>query len=138
VKSDQPNGCTTNDLHRPDKHRAYAKQNAEYYSEWAKTIGCYALDVVQKQFHNKASHSIIGIEACSKLQSLVKLYGNDRFEVACQCAIEIGSPTVKSIRSILQCKIDQKDKTPLQKQVSLPLHHNVRGAKYYRKGGLSC
>lgn len=138
IRSNQPSGCTTNDAHRPDKHRAYAQQNAEHYSEWAKSIGEFTLTVVRKQFENKASYSMIGIEACSKLQSLAKLYGSERFETACQCAVDIGSPTVKSIRSILQCKIDMKDKTPLQSQVSLPLHHNVRGAEYYRQGGLSC
>jgi hypothetical protein len=94
----------------------------------------HVIAAVDAQFAGKNSYAMTGNKACSQLQSLAKLYGNERFEAACACANEIDSLTVKSIRSILQCKIDmQTDDKPAQTQ--LPLHHNVRGSNYYQHGG---
>jgi transposase len=133
-RSDEIGGATTLMIHRPAHHQAYAKQNYEHYSTWANTIGEDVIAAVDAQFVGKNSYAMTGNKACSQLQSLAKLYGHERFEAACACANEIGSLTVKSIRSILQCKIDMQthDKPD---QTQLPLHHNVRGSDYYQHGG---
>lgn len=132
-RSDEIGGATTLMTHRPSHHQAYAKQNYEHYSTWAQDIGEHVVSAVDAQFAGKNAYAMTANKACSQLQSLARLYGAARFEAACVCANEIGSLTVKSIRSILQCKIDQKaDVEPKQSQ--LPLHHNVRGSDYYLHG----
>ena len=133
VRNDNEGGATTDNAHMPDSHRAYAEQNNSHYTQWAESIGEYAVKLVTAQFKGKASYSMEANNACSQLQSLARLYGNERFGAACQCALNIESPTVKSVRSILQCKIDMRsDDAPQQSQ--LPQHHNVRGADYYQGG----
>lgn len=133
IRSEKIGGSTTDTAHMPDSHRAYADQNNIYYAQWAESIGEHAEALVQSQYEGKPSYSMEANKACSQLQSLARLYGDGRFEAACQCALNIEHPTVKSVRSILQCKIDMRiEDAPLQSQ--LPLHHNVRGSNYYQKG----
>jgi transposase len=133
IRSELVGGSTTDTLHMPDSHRAYAEQNSDHYTSWAEAIGEHAVRLVEGQFKGKPGYSMEANKACSQLQSLARLYGNQRFEAACQCAVDIASLTVKSVRSILQCKIDTRGEvTPRQTQ--LPLHHNVRGAEYYQGG----
>jgi hypothetical protein len=119
----------------PQKHREYAQQDLAHYLEWADSVGSAAMSVVKSQFDGKPNHAMTGKRACSQLKSLAKMYGNPRFENACQCALDIQSPVVKSVRSILQCKIDEKTEQPMSVQTELPLHYNVRGADYYTLGG---
>ncbi|GAA6139694.1 IS21-like element ISPsy14 family transposase [Arenicella sp. 4NH20-0111] len=131
----QPGGHTTNPEHRPDKHKAYAEQTADKFIKWSKAIGPAAMQTVYAQFEGKPDYSYVGRNACSQLQSLAKQYGDERFEHACSRAAAIRSFTVKSIRSILQRKLDlaELDGIPLQGQ--LPLHQNVRGSEYFKLGG---
>ncbi|QSX39190.1 IS21 family transposase [Shewanella sedimentimangrovi] len=135
IRQEQIGGHTTLDIHRPESHRAYAQQSAEQFRHWAVKIGECAGLLISAQFAGKPEHSTSAYRACSQLQALAKLYGHERFELACRCAIEIHSKTVKSVRSILQCKLDQKLKETRPVQSQLPLHHpNLRGAGYYQGG----
>ena len=127
--------ATTNDAHRPSSHKAYAQQSSDYFLSWGKSVGQYTHQLVSHQFIGRASHSVIGAKACSRLQSLARHYGEARLELACRCACDIQSLTVSSVRSILQCKLDQKTETNEPQQCQLPLHVNVRGAEYYQLGG---
>lgn len=129
-------GHTTNPEHRPDKHKAYAEQNADNFIQWAASIGPMAKRVVLAQFSDKPEFSYVGRSACDQLKSLARQYGEDRFEAACKRANDIASLTVKSVRSILQRKLDMtiQDELPLQAQ--LPMHQNVRGSAYFQLGGV--
>jgi len=131
----KPGGHTTNHEHRPKKHKAYAEQTRDKFVKWSKLIGPAAMQAVYAQFEGKPDYSYVGRNACSQLQSLAKQYGSERFEQACTRAAAIRSFTVKSIRSILQRKLElaELDDMPLQGQ--LPLHQNVRGSEYFELGG---
>lgn len=135
IRSHVQGGTTTENSHRPKSHQAYAAQSKSHFTQWATAIGEHALALVSAQFDGVPDYSLQGCKACSQLQKLARQYGQSRFERACQCACEIQSLTVSSVRSILQCRLDEPagDVTPVQGQ--LPLHHNVRGARYYFDGG---
>ena len=135
VRSDAEGCFTTDNTHMPKRHREYAQQSLEHYLKWAHDIGSAAMAIVKAQFDGKPNHAMTGKRACSQLQALLKMYGKSRFENACQCALDIQSPVVKSVRSILQCKLDEKKEEPMTVQTELPLHFNVRGADYYMPGG---
>jgi hypothetical protein len=127
-------GITTENSHRPKSHQAYAAQSKAHFTHWATAIGEHALALVCAQFVGVPDYSMKGCKACSQLQKLAKQYGETRFERACQCVCKIQSLTVSSVRSILQCHLDEpNEEGPVQAQ--LPLHHNVRGARYYLDGG---
>lgn len=134
VRSNVVGGSTTLDSHHPRSHQAYAKQHLEQFQQWAAQIGPHTEALVKSQFEGKPSHAVSGTRACSQLQKLAGLYGCARLEAACRCASDIHSLTVSSVRSILQCHLDnQEDEAP--RQVSLPLHSNVRGPDYFDQGG---
>lgn len=133
IRSNEQGGCTTNPNHRPASHRAYAEQCFAVYELWARSVGEHTLSWVMVQFEGRAAHSIAGNRACSQLQQLGKQYGTERLEAACRCACEIGSCTVTSVRSILQCHLDEPAE-PLPDIQQSVMHSNVRGASYYQEG----
>lgn len=124
---------TTERSHMPARHLAWADHNQERYLEWATGSGPQSLQVVQNLLKD-ARHPAAALNACATLQSLSQKHGKERFELACRKALEIRSPSVKSIRSILQNKLEQtvRDATP---QSRPPLHGNLRGPSYYQNTG---
>ena len=130
LRSNDKEGATTLEAHRPLNHRLYSEQNKCHFINWAEPIGEYAKALVHAQFEDKSDFSVVGSKACSHLSTLAKQYGNERFEKACQCACEIRSMTVSSVRSILQCRLDES-RGEANTTAQLPLHANVRGNAYY-------
>lgn len=129
-RSDAFGQKTTERTHMPEHHLAWADHTPERYLEWARTTGAQTLAVITKLLDD-ARHPAAALNTCATLQRLARKHTNERFELACGKAIEIKSPTVKSIRSILQHKLEQQtDHAPSQRR--LPPHMNVRGADYYQ------
>lgn len=125
---------TTLAEHMPDAHRKHAEWSPGRLLNWAGTIGVATRDVVQWQFDHRP-HPEQGYRACLGLLNLAKRCGAERLEAACRRALTIGSPTRKSIQSILDAKLDQHpDLFPPAPQASPtpPQHANVRGADYFR------
>jgi len=133
-RSHEIGGHTTNSTHQPSAHRHYSEQTPELIIKWARAIGPAAEAVIKHQFDSRP-HALLGIRYCAPLQRLAKEYGAERFEAACQRAQLIGSLTTKSIRSILQRRLDTQSDSPTPVQINLPLHDNVRGSGYYANGG---
>lgn len=131
LKSIKVGGFSTNPEHMPTKFRQYADLTFTTFISWAKTIGTGACQMVKLQYDDDTEFSAKGRYVCGQLQSLAKKFGEERFENACKLAIEIQSPCVKSIRSILQSKIDVVTNNQLPYQQELPMHHNTRGSSYY-------
>jgi hypothetical protein len=89
---------------------------------------------VKWQLENRP-HPEQGYRACLGLLNLAKHYGSARLEAACKRALAIGSPRRRSIKSILEAKLDQHPELfPADNHVAtrLPAHSNVRGADYFR------
>jgi hypothetical protein len=57
-------------------------------------------------------------------------FGADRLEAAATRAIEIGTLTYGSVRSILDHKLDRQAAQPPANGVPI-LHPNIRGPRYY-------
>jgi transposase len=125
-------GHTTLPEHQLPQHRAYAERTPERYIAWAEKIGNSMLAVVKHQFDR--SVPLFGLSACDALKRLARQYGVEQLESAARRAIEIKSPTVKSVRSLLSTGRHLHAEEALR-QIELPLHHNVRGPDYYARGG---
>jgi transposase len=121
---------TTDRAHMPEHHLAWADHTPERYMSWAQSVGIHSLTVISGLLE-QARHPAAALNACASLQKLARTHSNERFELACAKAIEIKSPTVKSIRSILQHKLEHRSGTS-NPQPRLPSHVNVRGAGYYQ------
>ncbi|MHB8447827.1 MAG: hypothetical protein ACYC9P_07870 [Rudaea sp.] len=87
--------------------------------------------IVVKQFaFARAPHAALAFKFCGSLKQLAKRLGDARFEAACGQALRIKSPTCKSIRSLLQNRLDQRGATDVPGN-ALPRRKNVRGPGYY-------
>src|SRR4029077_2252186 len=79
----------------------------------------------------RGPHAEQGFRACLGIVRLVRPFGADRLEAAATRAIEIGTLTYGSVRSILDNKIDRQaaQRSPVN---GVPiLHPNIRGPRYY-------
>ena len=79
-------------------------------------------------------HPEHGFRSCLGLLNLYRHYGTERLEAACRRAIAIGSPTRKSVLSILKQGLDTQALPEEPEQTTLNFaaeHENVRGARYY-------
>jgi len=124
---------TTVAEHMPESHRKHMQWTPGRLLNWALAIGPGTRDVVKWQLENRP-HPEQGYRACLGLLNLAKQFTEARLEAACRRALAIGAPNRKSIKSILEAKLDlhpelfaATDHTPTP-----PQHGNVRGADYFR------
>lgn len=128
-------GHTTLPEHMPESHRKHSEWSPGRLLNWALSIGPATRDVVRWQLEHRP-HPEQGYRACLGLLALAKQFSAPRLEAACRRALAIGSPTRKSIKSILDAKLDAHPELfPATEQPSTtpaPAHGNVRGADYFR------
>jgi len=126
---------STNATHMPEAHRKQQEWTPGRLLNWAKDLGPHVVVVVQKMFARK-KHPEQAYRSCLGLLNLSRQYDAGRLDKACHRAVAIGSPTVKSIKSILKQSIDQLD-LPLDENNSSTEepnsedHENIRGSEYY-------
>ena len=78
-------------------------------------------------------HPEEGYRACLGVLRLGKKYGNDRLIKACTRAVELRSPSYKTIKSMLDAGLEDKPLPTAEptNQTMPESHENVRGAAYY-------
>jgi transposase len=122
---------TTVPEHMSASHRAHAEWSPGRLLSWGARIGPSVAALVKHLLESKP-HPEQGYRACLGLLAAARRYGDARLAAACQRALAIGSPTRRSVLSILEAGLDQQ---PLQTRNDddwqLPLHDNVRGSQYY-------
>lgn len=135
ARSYRRGGHTTLPEHMPESHRKHREWSPGRLLHWALTIGPATRDVVKWQLEHRP-HPEQGYRACLGLLGLAKQFTAARLEAACRRALSIGSPTRKSIKSILEAKLDAHPElfptTEPARTTPAPQHGNVRGAAYFR------
>jgi len=117
--------------HMPKAHQKHLEWSPGRFLNWALTIGPATRDIVHWQLTHKP-HPEMGYRACLGLLHLARRYSKERLEAACRRAIAIGSPTRKSVVSILEQNLDQQPLPTPAPAATLPAHANVRGPEYYQ------
>ena len=121
---------TTDPAHMPDSHRRYAEWTPSRMIRWANSIGPETAAVVRHVLETRP-HPEQGFRSCLGIIRLADRYSKERVERACRRARAIGSPSYKSVRSILATGLDAQQ--PSSPQLRLPIDHgNLRGADYYQ------
>jgi transposase len=120
---------TTVAEHMPASHRAHREWTPQRLIAWGVSIGARCGQLVRWQMEHRP-HPEQGYRACLGLQRLARQFGPQRLEAACARALAIGSPTYRSVASILASGVDRQ-LVAAPAEVALPLHENVRGADYY-------
>jgi transposase len=122
-------GHTTVAEHMPSSHRRYADWTIERIRRTAASIGP-ATAVLCDLILERRPHPEQGFRACLGIVRLARPFGAARLEAAATRAIEIGTLTYGSVRSILDHKLDRAPPRPPVDDVPL-LHANIRGPRYY-------
>ena len=73
-------------------------------------------------------HPEQGFRRCRGILRLSQHYPADRMERACARALHFRTLTYKSVKTILQNKLDQQPLPTETSQGSLPLHESIRGS----------
>jgi transposase len=115
--------------HMPSSHRRYADWTVERIRQEAAAIGP-ATAALCELILERRPHPEQGFRSCLGIVRLVRPFGADRLEAAATRAIEIGTLTYGSVRSILDNKLDRQPARRPADSVSV-LHPNIRGPRYY-------
>jgi transposase len=119
--------------HMPKNHRAYSDWSPERMKNWADKVGTVTAAFVE-QILLRSEPIEKGYRSCFGIMRLAKLHGNERMEGACRRASAIGSYSYKTVKLILQNKMECRPLAePVTSQQLTLLHSNVRGAQYYKK-----
>jgi transposase len=130
LRSPQRGRHTTTPEHMPSAHRRYADWTPARLMREAAAIGPSTAALVERILHAKP-HPEQGFRACLGILRLVRAWGAERVEAACQRGMDIGARSYSSIVSILRNNLDRAyrpqpvpDEPPVQ-------HSNIRGGRYY-------
>src|ERR1700686_612407 len=121
---------TTVPEHMPSSHRRYADWTVERIRREAAAIGP-ATATLCELILERRPHPEQGFRSCLGIVRLVRPFGADRLEAAAMRAIEIGTLTYGSVRSILDNKLDRQAAHQRPADGVPVLHPNIRGPRYY-------
>ena len=123
-------GYATERSHMPASHRAHAGWTPSRLIAWGQRTGPHTAAFVE-QLLDSRPHPEQGYRSCLGLKALLRAYGAERLDAACRRALDIGTLSYKSVKSILSTGLDQAADDQ-QYTLSLPGHHaNIRGPGYY-------
>ena len=130
VRNPRQHRHTTIPDHMPSAHRRHAEWTPTRLLREAAAIGPSTIALVQRILATKP-HPEQGFRACLGILRLVRSYGPERLEAACQRGMDIGARTYGSVQSILRNGLDRAYR-PEPVSDELPVQHeNIRGSGYY-------
>jgi len=121
---------TTIPEHMPSAHRRYVDWTPTRLLRDAAAIGPATIALIERILTAKP-HPEQGFRACLGILRLVRGYGPERLEAACQRGMDIGARSYGSVHSILRNGLDRAYR-PQPVPDELPVQHgNIRGSRYY-------
>jgi transposase len=126
-------GRTTNQAHLPANIQFINELNFEKLISWASSIGECTKQVITNII-DTWPHPDQARRSCMGILQMSKKVGAERLEKACQRAIYYGNYRYRTIKLILEKKLDME---PLQIEIELEQyrighHENIRGNSYYK------
>ncbi len=122
-------GYATEPSHMPSSHRAHAGWTPSRLIAWGRKIGPDTAVFVERLLESRP-HPEQGYRSCLGLKALLRAYGAERLEAACRHALDIGTLSYGSVKSILATGRDRA--AAEQHELSLPAEHaHIRGPQYY-------
>jgi len=124
-----PYKYTTVKDHLPSSHQFVSEWNPGKFIEWAGRIHSDVESYIRKVLDNK-SYPEQTYRSCVGILSFEKKAGKDRLIAACKRASDFGVYNYKVISQIIGNRLDRIETK--EKQISMPLHENIRGSNYYK------
>jgi transposase len=120
--------CNGANPHRP-RHRRYADWTPERIKRQAGEIGRNTAALIEIILRER-SHPEQGFRAAVGIIRLVKSYGRERLEAACDRALQIDARSFTSVNSILKNNLEAKRPAGAADGPSIT-HTNIRGPRYF-------
>lgn len=121
---------TTIPEHMPKSHRQHSQWTPSRIISWGEKAGL-SVGKMFSEIMKSRPHPEQGYRSCLAIIRLRDKYGNERLEAACKRALVIGSPSYKSVKSILKTGLYKQELLTLER--SKPVEHkNIRGSDYYQ------
>lgn len=134
-RDDTPYRFTTLEKHMPPQHRYYLEQekdvNIKELLVWAKQMGEASLKCVDKFFQVRPFPQQ-GIRAVLGLKRLAQRFGQERFERACQKALNLNRYRLRTIEEILKHELGESQQLNVKTTKSPQALEHFRGARYYQ------
>ena len=130
LRSPRQHRHTTIPEHMPSAHRRHAEWTPARLLREAAAIGPATLALVERILTAKP-HPEQGFRACLGILRLVRGYGAERVEAACQRGLDIGARSYGSITSILRNGLDRAYRPEPVPDAPPVQHENIRGGGYY-------
>jgi transposase len=123
--------------HRPASHRAHLEWTPSRLIDWGRSIGPHTGALIEQVIGSKP-HPEQGYRSALGILRLANKHGKPRLELACAKAFAIGSPSYKTVKTMLDQRMeaaplrDQARRTDSSEDISSLLGAvNVRGSGYY-------
>lgn len=128
-KSREP---STKKEHMPASHRKHLEWTPSRIISWASKIGPSTAKVAESIMASRR-YPEQGYRSCLGVMRLGEKYGKERLEAASERVLVIGSPSYKTIKSILENGLDKQPMLPRTQgsTAKVPAHENIRGPEYY-------
>lgn len=120
---------TTVKDHLPSSHQFVSEWNPVKFIDWSARIHPDVESYIRKVLDNK-SYPEQTYRSCVGILSFERKAGKERLIAACQRAASYGVYNYKVISQIIGNKLDRVEIK--EKQITMPLHDNIRGAAYYK------
>jgi transposase len=115
--------------HMPSSHRRFADWTLERIKREAGEIGPGAAALVDIILRERP-HPEQGFRSCIGITRLAKQYDRQRVNDACERALELGTRSYTSVKSILHNHLDRKRPASAADEPAI-VHANIRGPNYY-------
>jgi transposase len=124
-------GFTTDPSHRPKSHQRHLEWSPGRLIRWAGTIGSHCAQAVERVLETKP-HPEQGYRSSLGIMRLGRIYGHERLEAACRRAVQLNVCSYRSIKSILETKLDKQPMPQMSPTPEPSTHQNLRGERYYQ------
>lgn len=124
---------TTTPEHMPSEHRAHAEWTPSRIVGWGAKFGPHCGELVRQVLASKA-HPELGYRAALGIVRMEKKYGALRLEKACRKALDLKSPSYRTVQSIL---VNGAEDIPIPGTEAptpptiLKSVENIRGSQYF-------
>jgi transposase len=116
--------------HRPKSHREYGAWPPSRIINWAASVGPSVGALVEHILGSRENPET-AYRSCMALIRSARAYEATRFDAACRRALDIGSPTRKSVLAILSRGLEAAPAPDTSEPPPGATHDNVRGGAYY-------
>jgi transposase len=131
IRDPRPFRYTTLPEHLASSHRYITDWTPERFIERAGNVGTSTQVYIQKVL-DKPQHAEQAYRSCQGILSLANRVGNDRLNNACARADYFGEYSYKTVKTIIERKLDFTDHSKDDDIKTIPLHNNIRGKRYYK------